>query len=54
MNFVTAKMRTTAPATAPTAVLMTTFTRHRPTRCVVKYRAMPNPASVNPVKTPIA
>ena len=54
VNFVTAKMRTTAPATAPTAVLTMTLARHRPSRCVVKYRAMPNPASVKPVKTPIA
>jgi hypothetical protein len=54
VNFVTAKMRTTAPATAPTRVLTTTFALQRPSRWVVKYRAIPNPARVKPVKTPIA
>jgi hypothetical protein len=54
VNFVMAKMRTTAPATAPTRVLTRTLIRQRPSRWVVKYRAIPNPARVKPVKTPIA
>ena len=54
VNFTTAKMSTTISEVTPAATLTATFGRHRLPWPLLKCLAIPNPAMVNPVKTPIA
>ena len=54
VNLTTAKMMTTSSETVPESRLTATFARHDPSRRWLKYLAIPKPAKLNPVKTPMA
>ena len=54
LNFTTAKIRTTISEVTPAAKLMTSLWCQPRSRVRWWYLAMPKPASVNAVKTPIA
>ena len=54
MNFVDGEDDHDYGGDAAEMTLTATFHRQLPVRCVRKYFAMPNPANVNPVKTPMA
>ena len=54
VNFTTAKITTTIEVSTPAEKLMTSLCRQPGPWCVWWYFAMPNPAMVNAVNTPIA
>ncbi len=54
MNLTTAKISTTTSEVTPAEKLMTSLRRQCVSWCVWWYLAMPNPARVNAVNTPMA
>ena len=54
VNLTTAKITTTIEVSTPDEKQMTSLCRQPGTLCVRKYFAMPNPAMVKAVNTPIA
>ena len=54
VNFTSTKIATTISDVTPAEKLITSLRRQCSSRCVWWYLAMPNPAMVNAVNTPIA